>query len=339
MEVHNRDVFPTQDVQDVYNLVEPILVNSIIDDRFLEHEKAATKAKTHYHQRGRLAMLFVLLSALFTIAGALVIPVFPGLELLSIVFTVLGAIGLAIQIHLLVTKKKQRWLLHRFAAERLRSIKFQAYPLIGVTTSTVELAQKANSFYSMEVARLNMELNAGDAALVLFSPANAVTRTPVPAAAAPRNAAIETMGRNAYRELRIAYQRRFATAEIQALQQHRRIGYTAADILYLLGALLTVAALTCKLVFPNVVTASNWIDFVAVAAFILGLFTTIMDNASLAETSKARYEDYARELEECDKELTAESASFPEVVRRIERVVLEELNHFCQSAAQISYRL
>jgi hypothetical protein len=337
LEVHNRDLFPTPEAQNLYKLVKPILVNPLIDNRFMEHEKAASSAKSYYHRRGRLGMFLVLMSALFTIAEALVIPDFPGLRLVSLAAVIIGAIGLTIQVHLLVAEKKQDWLIHRFAAERLRSIKFQAYPLALDASSTDELAAKVDAFYSMEAQRLEMELNAEDAALILFSPTSAVVRAT--SAVTPANAAIEAMARSAYRELRIAYQRRFATGEIQSLQKQQRIGYTSADVLYLLGAGLTVAALTCKLAFPAAITWSNWIDFLAVTSFIVGLFKTIMDNASLAETSKARYENYVRALDECDGELTAESASFPEAVRRIERVVLEELSHFCQSASQISYRL
>ena len=253
MEVHNRDLFPLQDVQNLYKPVKSLVVNPLVDNRFLKYEKAAADAKSYYHRRGRLSMLLVLLSALFTIAQALVIPAFPGLQVVSIFAIILGTIGLVIQIHLLVTKRKQLWLLHRFAAERLRSIKFQAYPLSLAARSSDDLTLKADEFYSAEIARLEMELNAGDAALVLFSPANAVARATL--ATVPADPAIETMARNAYRELRISYQRRFATGEIQLLQKQQRIGYTSADVLYLLGAGLTVAALTCKLAFPTAVTA------------------------------------------------------------------------------------
>jgi hypothetical protein len=109
--------------------------------------------------------------------------------------------------------------------------------------------------------------------------------------------------------------------------------------LYLLGAGLAVAALISKLVRPDDTGVSNWIDFVAIAAFVIGLLKTILDNASLGETSKARYDDYVQSLDECEGELNAESASFPDVVRRIERVVMGEFSQFCQSASRISYRL
>jgi len=85
--------------------------------------------------------------------------------------------------------------------------------------------------------------------------------------------------------------------------------------------------------------ATHWIDFLAVASFIIGLTRTIMDNASLADVSRLRYEEYVRMLSECDRELDTEGADLDRTVRHMERVVLEELRQFCQSAYQISYRL
>jgi hypothetical protein len=84
---------------------------------------------------------------------------------------------------------------------------------------------------------------------------------------------------------------------------------------------------------------SNWIEFFAVSSFIVGLSKTILDNASLAESSEARYQSYIEAITDCDNDLTAEKASLPEVVRRIERLALDELGEFGQSASRISYRL
>lgn len=135
------------------------------------------------------------------------------------------------------------------------------------------------------------------------------------------------------------YQRRLAVDEIESLKQSRRVGSTIADILYMLGVALTVCALTVTVAVPAAVTLARWIDFLAVAAFVVGLLKAIMDNASLGEISQVRYEDYVRTLNECDEELAQEGANFPNVVRRIERTALGELAQFCQAALRISYRL
>lgn len=338
MEVHNRDIFPTAELADAFSLVAPVVVNSLLDAPFLAHEKAANEAKLRFHRQGRLAILLVLLSTLFTVAERLVIPPFPGIRQVSIAFVLLGIIGLVIQVRLLLTKQKQVWLCHRFAAERLRSIKFQAYPLAVISESTQDLQDQANAFYSKQVSILDSELNAGYSAFVNFSPHRGLAEKRV-AGGTPKNAAIAAAAREAYKELRISYQRRFAEGEILQIQQHERIGYTAADILYLSGAVLAVAALTCKVLYPEAADLISWIDFLAIAGFVGGMVKTIMDNASLVETSKVRYEDYLHALSECEGELESEGADFPEIVHRIERVVLGELSDFCQAAAHISYRL
>jgi hypothetical protein len=336
VEVHNRDLFPGQDLQDLYRAISPIIVNPLVDDQFNLHEEAAKKAKAAYHVRGRLGMLLVLSSAVFTVAEALVIPAFPGLDQLSIAFVVLGLVGLGIQIQLILSKKKEEWLVHRFAAERLRSIKFQAYRLAMIVRSVAELARAADSFYQEAIASLNSELNMGRTAISQFSPAKSVVK--VAKVTTPVDETIHAAALKAYRQLRMLYQRGFAAAEVDSLASRQRVGYTAADILYLLGASLSVIALLCK-VFSADAMLSNWIDFLAVFSFIVGLIKTLMDNASLAETSKVRYEDYVQAIDECDAELDRENAKLPEVVWRFERIVLDELRQFCQSASQISYRL
>jgi len=338
MQVHNRDVFPTPEIKQLYSPIEPIVTNELVDKPFSAHEEEATRMKRQYHRRGRFALLLVLFSVLFTLAEALVLPDFYGEHQLSILLVICAVIGLAIQIHLIKKKKKQSWLLHRFAAERLRSIKFQAYPLALQATSTPDLQTKVNAFYTEEVAHLQTELNAGYAVLSRFSPRKAVAKLPPPAGSTP-SPEIISAAQNAYRELRLDYQIHFATGEIQLLQEKQRVGYTSSDVLYLLGAGLTAAALACKVFFPSAANASDWIDFSAVTAFMLSLFKAILDNASLAETSKARYEDYVRALEDSDAELTSAAGIFSDRVPIIERVALEELSHFCQSASQISYRL
>jgi hypothetical protein len=338
MEVHNRDVFPTHDVQNLYSLLAPLISNSLIDKPFSAHEEAANRAKQHFHRRGRLALVLVLASTVFTVAQRLVVPTFSGLELVSSGFVLCGLTGLAIQIHLLVKKQKQIWLRHRFAAERLRSIKFQGYQFAMISASRDDLRKKVDAFYSREVAALENELNAGYSALVNFSPGKGIAEHWTKAVSAS-NSDIGVMAKDAYRNLRIAYQRRFAESEVLTLQQKQRVGYTAADILYLSGGVLAIAALTSKIIFPNASGVSNWIDFLAITAFVVGLVKTIMDNASLAETSKVRYEDYLRALDECETEIREDKSDFSTIVRRIERVVLGELSDFCQSASQISYRL
>jgi len=347
MLVHNRDLFPDDSLVEIYSAIKPILVNPIVDDRFRGHEIAASRAKRIYHRRGRVASMLVMFGALFTVADALVIPkggdpaqlgvassLLAGVSLLAILMAISG---LVLQVHLIMTKMKTSWLINRFAAERLRSIKFQAYGLVGQVQTTQALQTLADAFYTRETSRLDAELNAREAALALFRPRTALAPTGV--AGTNTGSPLLPEAQNAYRDLRISYQKRFATDEIQALRAEQRIGFTTADLLYLLGAALAVAALSCKIFYAEAETIAHWIDFGAVCSFVVGLTKSLTENASLGQSSLVRYEDYVDALDDCERELLGSIASFEETVKRFERVVLDELAQFSQAAAQISYRM
>jgi hypothetical protein len=340
VEIHNRDIFPSKEVIEVYAPVRAVIANPLIDRPFAVHEAAAGKAKSHYHSLGRLGIGCIVVSTIFAVAERFVLAdlrVDALFSVISVFMIILSCCGIVIQLYLLATKCKKRWLLNRFAAERLRSIKFQAYPLSQIAMDEADFVAKVDEFHQTEVVRLGMELNAGEAALALFLPKAAVKPTLPPSG--PANVTLDSAARDVYRELRIEYQRRFAAGEVGKLQSRQRIGYAAADILYLVGAALAVASLLGNALFGIPEAVANWIEFLAVSSFIVGLSKTILDNASLAESSEARYQNYVEAITECDNDLMTEKASFPEVVRRIERVVLDELSEFSQSASRISYRL
>ena len=342
MDVDNRDIFPAQHLVDIYGLVKPLLVNPIIDQAFQARERTAVTAKTGYHRQGRLGMILVLISMLITLASASALPLFPNFEsrfeVLSFAAIGFGALGLFLQIHLILTRRKQTWLLNRFAAERLRSIKFQAYVLAEVASPS-DLQHRVDAFLIAEIAKLESELNTGAAALRLFSARAATVKASPKGTGIEAQSDIAAAAQAAYHELRINYQKRFAAGEVEAVNTAQRITVTAADLLYLAGAMLIIGGLVTKLLLPEAKALPHWIDFFGLSAFVVGLLKTIMDNASLAETSRARYEDYIQEIQECETELAEELADFPSMVRRIERVVLAELGQFCQEASRISYRL
>jgi hypothetical protein len=338
MESHNQDVFAPNELIKLFDVCRPVFTNPRIDAAFLRYERIAVAAKRNYHRQGRIGGVLVLVSVLFTVAEALIIPVeIPVMGILSFAAILIGILGVGVQIHLIMTGKKKSWLVSRFAAERLRSIKFQAYQLAYVARSEDDLAARVDAFYVAELSRLHSELNAGEAALSLFSPKVAVTKLETPMR--PVSAALSTAMQDSYRELRLKYQLRFATGEIQKLRNSQRVGYALADILYMTGAILSIVALISKLFGPFRAEVANGINFAAIAAFIVGLTLTIFENASLSESAMSRYEDYVRALQEQMRDLSTEHVSFPEMVRRIECVVMGEFGEFCSAASRISYRI
>lgn len=338
MEQHNRDIFPSEATQTLYKLVSPLVANKIIQEAFSIREGDANRFKKRYHRFGRLAMACVVGGALYTVAQALVLPAAP--TGIGVAVAAIAGLGLVIEIVIIVSGQKQKWLNNRFAAERIRSINFQAYGLACVCGTAAELQRQVDDFYREELILLDNEMNASRTVLKSFSPLAAVARVPK---AAPLdtvtafkliNTAFAEKAGEAYAELRTRYQVSFAADEVEKLEANLRIDYTVADILYLFGAGFTVAALTAKLI-PQVDDWVKWIDFAAVSAFILGLAKTLMDNASLGEESRTRYRDYHHTLGAIQRQ----HLDLPATILSVEQAALDELRRFCQAANRISYRL
>lgn len=327
-------MFPSADLLALYQPAAVVMKNDALDRRFAQHENNAAKAKRTYHALGRGAVLLVLVSAIFTLAQ--VFGFLPGgNRMLAALMAVLGCCGLAIQLYLFVSGNKSRWLLNRFAAERLRSLKFQAFAIVSDSRDAADLQARVKEFYGAQLARLEMELNAGEAALGLFLPIDAIACKPCAVSVNPN---LIGAARHAYRELRIVYQRRFAASQIGKLRTTERVATSAADFLYLSGAILTVLGLLAfALQYP--LATIRLIEFVAAAAFVVGLSKTVLDNASLAEASKSRYEQYLQAIDACDSQLMQDDGNFSEIVCQFERLALEELGQFCRAASHISYRL
>ncbi|MBY8823256.1 hypothetical protein [Sphingomonas colocasiae] len=337
MQEHNRDMFPAADVCELYASLAPLIANPVIDPVFDENEAEAVAAKRIYHRWGRRAVYMVLAGAIYTVAEALVIPEFEWRTLASVVAILLGGAGVGIQLWLISTRVKQRWLLARFAAERLRSLKFQAYPLAIDAPDTAALEQAVDAFSRARLAELRSELNAGEASIDLFT-AELGIKGCVPARAVTPGPLADTAMR-AYSALRTDYQRRFASAELIKLRERGRFVESMADMLFLFGAILTVVSLLLK-ILPSVGPAwSAWIDFIAVAAFIFGLAKTILDEATIDETSRRRYEHYVHSLDTTEAALSGDGVDFAENVRRVERIAMDELDQFSRSAIRISYRI
>lgn len=337
MEKHNSDLFPGRETLELYSTIAPLIQNPIVDEPFKIREASALRAKHSYHFQGRVGMLLIVISSLFTLAEALVLPPFAGRAVAGIAMIVFGVAGMAIQVRLLLVRRKQDWLLNRFAAERLRSIKFQAFPLADSAVDVNDLQRVVNEFYARETTRLAAEMNARDAALALFSPKAAVQILKSPKK--PVNDALGTKARDAYRELRIAYQLRFAADEVASLRRRQRVSFATADLLFIGGTMLILFALFCRMTLPELSALSRWLDFLALSAFVLGLANSLFENASLTETSQTRYEHYIRELSDADRDLSEEEASLVQAVSVIEGLALDELEQFCLEASKITYRI
>ncbi len=333
MQEPNRDIFPTPAMLERFPNITPLLKNESVEAAFNRHEALAVSGKKMFHRLGLVSMLLIGGSAIYTIAEALLFKgqSFPAI---SIAAAICAAIGIGAQIYSLIAKMKSRWLVNRFACERLRSIKFQAFSLAATARDEAELALRTRQLTSVELARLESELNMGISIFEAFVPEKCVvTPQPGPGPASP---AIAAEAVTAFRELRLLYQDRYAAAELHRLRENRRAFHSAADILYFSGACLVLLSLLAKTV-PGV-TISAWVDFLAISAFVLSISKTVLDSTSLTEPSAARFVRYREDIAEVERRIER-GETLDVVVPQMERIALGELEEFCDASKSINYRL
>lgn len=333
MQVANRDLFPAPEMMARFPAITPLLTNAPVDAAFNRHEALAVRNKRLYHRLGLASVVLISGAAIYTIAETLLFRA-AAPAWVSILVTLAAASGIAAQVYMLAARVRSTWLINRFACERLRSIKFQAFAQAGAATSTDDLAARVAAFSFTEIARLAEEVNVGVATFENFVPEKAVTDPAPPSA--PGDPAIINEATAAYTDLRILYQDRFALSELHRLRQNRRVSHSAADLIYFAGAVLVLLSLISKII-PGI-PISAWVDFLAISAFVASLSKLVLDHASLTESSAARFTRYREDIARVSASIER-GAGLGAFVPAMERIALGELEQFCDASKTINYRL
>lgn len=337
METNNRDVFPADATRAVHAPIEALIETPDLDREFLRRDAIAIKAKKRFHTYGQSAIMLIALSAIYTIAEALLFSNWPHRNITSFIAVFMAGVGLMFQAYIMLTDQKPKWLLNRYAVERLRSLKFQAFAYAHTAKDDAALKSSVLDHSRRGLALLENELNAGISVVRTFSPPKGLIIPVQPKKTA--NTAIAAAAKDAYIDLRVDYQKRFAQSELESFSNRRKWLTSSQDIIYLCAASFAFIALGAKLL-PQIglTLPTAWIDFLAVFFFILGATEAIMDNATLEEQSRTRYEQYVRDIETLAAQ--AESTAMPvsDLVRDMEMISLIELDDFCRAATRISYR-
>jgi hypothetical protein len=333
MQVANRDMFPAPEMRARFPAIAALLTNEPVDAAFNRHENLSVRAKRLYHRLGLLSVVLISGSALYTLAEALLFkslaPAWAG-----ILVTFAAGLGIGAQVWMLATRLRSAWLVNRYACERLRSIKFQAFALASGASGPASLAARVSQFSATELAKLAEEVNVGIATFENFVPEKLVIDPAPPAT--PGDAQITREATTAYRELRILYQDRFAMAELHRLRENRRFFHSAADFIYFAGAILVLLSLLSKAI-PGI-PISEWVDFLAISCFVASLSKLVLDNASLTEPSAARFVRYREDIARVTASIEA-GAGLDDFVPAMERIALGELEQFCDASKTINYRL
>jgi len=241
----NQDLFVGAETLNQYTDIAPLIECEVLDQAFLDHDKAAKRAKRQYHRLGTLSILLVASSAIFTLAEALVLPKSLTGILPTLIAAAMAGVGIILQCYLIFTKQKTKWLTHRFASERIRSLKFQAYQLVEQAQDIADLERRTSKFVSKNFMKLNNEMNAGISVLKNFYPLKALDVQMHDQK--PKNPTLVKQAMEAYQGLRIDYQRNFALSEVTKFRSRRRIFNSTQDMIYLGAAIFAFVSLGAKI--------------------------------------------------------------------------------------------
>jgi hypothetical protein len=254
---------------------------------------------------------------------------------------VVAAIGLVAQAFVFFSRAKQRWLLHRFAAERIRCLKFQAFAVLGESPDRHKLEANVAAFTREKLARLDQELLAGEGAITQFAPS--VTLDYVSPAKGRPNAALVAEGRKAYDDLRLAIQSQHFELMSRHHESRERLPAMLAEFSFAGGALAAVAQIVWTVFGQNDYGigqkhAEAWFDFVPLALFVLSAFCAVWRRATGHAVDAERYGSYLRQIDRVRQQAQEQDGrDFPELVLKMEAIVLHELADFCRAAKFSDY--
>jgi hypothetical protein len=339
----NRDINPAEDLSVAYPALRPLIFNEPIAKAFAEQEDAANFWKRIYQSSGNIALACIFIAMLVFDYQVTLQSHYGASPLLAPLSALLVAVGLAAQLVLMIGKIKNRWLSSRFAAERIRCLKFQAFGVVGSSTEAT-LAANVADWTSRNMADLNQELLGGRSAIVEFSPAEALVPLGKPDAHIDQKL-IQDASR-VYGMLRISVQGQHVTDYLKKAEDRAAVPAMFSEVLFGAGALLTFVQIavaswsTLHPEHPNVFSplTDAWLAFLTLLMFVASAILAVYERGSGFQHEAERYIAYARELRRI-RLLHAEEgvASYLDAVSKMEEVALRELHDFCRDVKHSNF--
>jgi hypothetical protein len=342
VEKFNRDIDPAPAFVAVYSDLDFLVRNPVVAEAFATRERRAVIYKTFHDVLGKLslaAVLLVMVALGYDLTLSARYGVVPGLEAIT---ALVGAVGLLAQLVLILGSLKERWLLERFAAERLRCIKFQAFAAVAGASDAGGVAALAESFTRLAIANLSQELLGGRPALHEFNP-DLVQLGPAPTATARPPQALLNAAQKAYEQLRLSVQAQHFKTQQQVSLEKDRAPAVVAELSFVLGGLVACLAIIMtggsRLLDQHMSTlVESWLHFATWSFFAVSAVTAVYQRAVSRQVNAERYLRYAQEIRGLrDRYPHKDAASFAQSVREMEELALHELEEFSREAERSSY--
>jgi hypothetical protein len=342
-EKFNRDIDPSDKLAHAYPELGALIVNRAVSEAFAARERAAVKWKRRHSRLGKAALLAILLVMLVLDYRLTLAKHYGGEDPLAIIGACAAAVGLAAQLFSIFSRSKEKWLVERFGAERLRCMKFQAFALAATTSDPARLKSEVETFTNLAIAKLDQDLMAGKPVLRTFDPADVFI--PAETAAADLDPAFVRKATDVYDRLRLQVQLQHFEGQAERSRERARRAMSLAELAFIIGALCAVAEvlLTASHLWPSPhwhVPGSwqDWLNFLTWAMFATSAVIAVYERGAGEEASTERYTQYAAEIRRIKSRLRHDDAgAFLDMVREMERIGLRELHDFCRDAERSSY--
>lgn len=314
--------------------------NKIIWDAFQVYEEAANRLKRRYELLGRISVICIGVSAIYASyrsfwGGAI------WFRALDIPAVLLGGIGILLDIYIRWRNLKQRWLANRFAAERLRSVKFQLYALAAATRDRQELESAVRERAQAMVDQIEQDLLLPIGTLNAFHPRSAIDLSPTAAlagASPPANPVLLAQAIRDYREWRVKYQHVFAEQMGRDVAAKQRGYDSLSDALFVLGAAVLIVGFVVRHVSAGLADAAEFLEATGLAMFVWTAMAKVLSTGASHLANASRYQQYGRDVSRLMHVQPQDSAGFLALVEQMELLALRELDDFWRDAWISSYR-
>lgn len=334
---YNTDIHIADKRKGPYGPIYDFLKSTRIERRFDLEEEIARKNKIRYQQGSIIALILVGVG--ITSSSFLVLIGTSGAEEVTLRFLTLATIaGSCVQLLVWLFKFKRKWLVARYAAERIRSVKALLIAKAALVPPESLNKQTADDFITLRFNEIDQAVNQGWEALSITSPRELIKLDDNDQDLLFPHFDIV---RQAYAHYRVEYQKAFAQGEATRLESRAKEFHGVGSALLLILAVLaaTLTSISFLGIASNLATSQQALMFWSLSLFTLSALWTAQTRTSLAEPNLARYKRYKKDIEELMTTASNDPASFRLHVKKMERLAIGELEEFTDDAKQLGARI
>ncbi|HEX4160741.1 MAG TPA: hypothetical protein VHY79_19895 [Rhizomicrobium sp.] len=331
---------PSPQLADSFQSLRPLIVNDRVSQAFDRHERAARRWKRMHSTLGRLALVCISLVMLFFDFEFTLGHIFPVPQILSRCVAAIAALGIFAQLALVFFRIKERWILERFAAERLRCLKFQAFAFIPLVPDPAALESAVAVFVDKQIALLHQELMAGRRAIDNFSPSDVA----IPSESERQRGNTPSVAEafTLYKSIRLDVQEQHFSGQAHLSDERGRYPALFSEMAFVVGATLAIIHVIAAALNPTLLSDNGrleiWLSFFTMGSFIVSAVLAVYQRGSADAAHAERYKHYAREIHGLRMRIVPTSAdSFSQTVKEMELLELRELFDFCRDSMRSSY--